>query len=172
MFQIPPIGKLRASLRDIRMYGSLLLVHSTVRWLVLLGIVVSLTRAYRALLRPRPFSRADRMSISLGTTASHAQLLIGLTLYMSSPFVKLFWSEPADGIANRGVLFFSLIHITGMITSVVLMTIGSSLAKRAGDDRRKFRLIATYWTIAVVMILLLIPWPFSPLAQRPLWRPF
>ena len=154
------------------MYGFLLQVHSVVRWLVLLGIIVPLARAYWGLLSPRLFSRSDRLGVSLGTMASHTQLLAGMALYMSSPFVSLFWSAPADGAANRQLLFFSLIHITGMITSVVLMSVGSSLAKRAEEDRRKFRLIAIYWTIAVVLILLLIPWPFSPLAQRPLWRPF
>ena len=153
------------------MYGSLLLIHSAVRWLVLLGIIVVLARTFTALLRPRPFSRGDRLAIALGTTASHTQLLIGLALYMSSPFVKLFWSAPGEGMGNTQVLFFSLIHITGMITSVVLMTVGSSRARRAGEDRRKFRSIAIYWTAAVVLILLLIPWPFSPLAQRPLLRP-
>lgn len=152
------------------MYGSLLHIHSLVRWLVLLGIAVPLARSYAALLRPRPFTASDRTGIALGTTASHTQLLLGIALYMSSPFVKLFWSAPSDGVGNRGLLFFSLIHITGMITSVVLMTIGSSLARRADDDRRRFRAIALYWTIAVGVILLLIPWPFSPLAQRPLWR--
>jgi len=169
---MPGVGKLRRLFQDIRMYGSLLHIHSIVRWLVLLGIIVALARTYSALLWPRPFSRLDRKSIALGTTASHIQLLLGIALYMSSPFVKLFWSEPSAGVANRQLLFFSLIHITGMITSVVLMSVGSSLSKRAGDDRGKFRSIAIYWTIAIAVILLLIPWPFSPLAQRPLWRPF
>jgi hypothetical protein len=154
------------------MYGTLLQIHSIVRWLVLLGIVIPLVRTYAALLRPRSFSKSDRIGISLGTMASHTQLLAGIALYISSPFVSLFWSEPAAGAANMQLLFFSLIHITGMIASVVLMSVGSSLAKRAVDDRRKFRSIAIYWTIAIVVILLLIPWPFSPLAQRPLWRPF
>ena len=52
------------------MYGSLLLIHSAVRWLVLLGIIVVLARTFTALLRPRPFSRGDRLAIALGTTAS------------------------------------------------------------------------------------------------------
>lgn len=154
------------------MYGSLLLIHSIVRWFVLAGIVLALARVYSALLRPRPFGKLDRMSISIGTMASHTQLLAGMALYMSSPFVQLFWSEPGTGAGNIQLLFFSIIHIAGMITSVVLMTVGSSLAKRAADDRQKFRYIAIYWTISVALILLLIPWPFSPLAQRPLWRPF
>jgi hypothetical protein len=153
------------------MYVVLLQIHSLVRWLVLPGLLIPLLGAYAALLRPRHFSKYDRMGIAIGTMASHTQLLAGLALYMSSPFVSLFWSDPPAGAANPQLLFFGLIHMAGMITAVVLMSIGSSMAKRAGDDRRRFRLIAIYWSIALALILLLIPWPFSPLAQRPLWRP-
>lgn len=152
------------------MYLFLLQLHSAVRWLVLLGILIPLIRAYGALLRPRPFVRADRLGISIGTSASHLQLLLGMTLYLSSPLVSLFWSAPAA--AGRDLLFFGLIHISGMVASVALMSIGSSLAKRAGDDHQKFRAVAIYWTIAVLLILLLVPWPGSPLAARPLWRSF
>jgi len=70
------------------------------------------------------------------------------------------------------VLFFSLIHITGMLTAVVLMTVGSSKLKRLENDHDKFRAIAIFWSIALLLILAIIPWPFSPFAQRPLWRPF
>ena len=153
------------------MYSLLLHAHSIVRWLVLVGLIVPLIGSYTALLRPRSFSRFDSLGIRWGTTAAHTQPLVGITLYMLSPFVQLFWSEPAVSVANRQLLFFSIIHFVGMITSVVLMTVGSSLARRAGSDSEKFRRIAIYWTIAVVLILLLIPWPFSPLAQRPVWRP-
>jgi hypothetical protein len=153
------------------MYGLLLHAHSIVRWLVLFGIVASLASAYSGLLGRRRFTKADRLSATFGTSASHTQLLLGIGLYMSSPFVSLFWSAPGEGIANAGLRFFSLIHIAGMITSVVLMTVGSSLARRATDDRAKFRAVAVYWSIAALVILLVIPWPFSPLAQRPLWRP-
>jgi hypothetical protein len=153
-------------------YGLLLQIHTLVRWLVLAGVVLPLIQSYSGLLWPRPFSKYDHKAVALGTMAGHTQLLVGMALYMSSPFVALFWSDPGEGVTNRQLLFFSMIHMLGMATSVVLMSVGSSLAKRATGDRQKFRLIATYWTIAAVVILLLIPWPISPLAQRPLWRPF
>jgi hypothetical protein len=154
------------------MYPHLLNTHSILRWLVVAGLLIPLLGAYAALVRPRSFSQADSAGIRWGTTAAHTQLMVGMALYVYSPFVKLFWSEPAESVANRQLLFFGIIHIMGMIFSVVLMTIGSSMARRADDDRTKFRAIAIYWTIALLVIALLIPWPFSPLAQRPVWRPF
>lgn len=154
------------------MYGTLLQIHSVVRWLVLLGIIITLLRAYWGLIGARPFTKGDRVGVAMATMASHTQLLIGFALYFSSPFVALFWSKPEERWESPQVIFFSLIHIAGMVTSVVLMTIGSSLMRRAEEDRRKFRVLAIYWSIALGLILLLIPWPFSPLAQRPLWRPF
>jgi hypothetical protein len=154
------------------MYSTLLHAHSIIRWLVVAGILIPLVGSYAALLRPRPFSKADSAGIKWGTSASHLQLVVGMALYVYSPFIREFWSAPASSVANTQLLFFSLIHIIGMITSIVLMTVGSSMARRAESDRERFRAVAIYWTIAVVVILLLIPWPFSPLAQRPVWRPF
>lgn len=153
------------------MYGTLLTIHSLVRWLVLLGIINALARSYSGLIGGRRFSAADRRSVAIGTGAGQAQLLVGMALYFSSPFVAAFWASPGHEAANLPVLFFSVIHVAGMLASVVLMSIGASLSKRPGDDRSRFRAVALYWTIAVVIILVTIPWPFSPLAQRPLWRP-
>jgi hypothetical protein len=154
------------------MYGPLLALHSIVRWLVVIAFVATLTRTYFALLRPRPYAKIDRIFSSAGSSVAHTQLLLGLGLYFSSPFVRYFWSNASASVGNLQLLFFSLIHITGMLTAVVLLTIGSAKARRAVEDRRKFRMIAIYWTVALLLILLLIPWPFSPLAQRPLLRPF
>ncbi len=154
------------------MYGILLHIHSLVRWLVVAGLVIGLVPVYAALLRPRPFTGGDRRRISLAASAAHLQLLLGLTLYIVSPFTAYFRAHLSESLANTQLLFFGAIHIAGMIAAVVVMTIGSSLARRAEDDRRKFRMVAIYWTAAILLILMLVPWPWSPLAQRPLWRPF
>jgi hypothetical protein len=63
--------------------------------------------------------------------------------------------------------FFALIHLALMLTAIVVMTIGASLAKRQDIDCQKFRPTALYFGIAFLLILMAIPWPFSPLAARP-----
>jgi hypothetical protein len=144
------------------MYDILLKIHSIASWLVIAGLLIPLLGTYAALVRPRPFSAADSMGIRLGTTAAHIQLLVGIALYAFSPYTGMFWSDPGAAAADRQLLFFGIIHMIGMIVAVVLMTVGSARARRAETAPAKFRAIATYWTIALLVIALLVPWSFSP----------
>jgi drug/metabolite transporter (DMT)-like permease len=57
-----------------------------------------------------------------------------------------------------------------MLTAIVLLTIGSALTKRKKDDRDKFKTMLTWFGIALIIILIAVPWPFSPFAQRPYLR--
>jgi hypothetical protein len=59
-----------------------------------------------------------------------------------------------------------------MLTAIVLITIGSAKAKRKKQDRDKFRVIALWYTIGLLLILSSIPWAFSPLVSRPYLRGF
>jgi hypothetical protein len=47
-----------------------------------------------------------------------------------------------------------------------------ALAKRDSEDSQKFNAVFLYYSIALLIILVAIPWPFSPLAQRPYFRGF
>ncbi len=69
-------------------------------------------------------------------------------------------------------LYFGIVHFGLMTLAIVLITIGSALAKREMDDRRKFKVVFNYYGLALLIILIAIPWPFSPLAQRPFIRDF
>jgi hypothetical protein len=62
-------------------------------------------------------------------------------------------------------------HITMMVIAITVLTIGSAKAKRKPDDQQKFKTMAIWFTIALVIILTSIPWSFSPLIARPNFRP-
>jgi hypothetical protein len=69
-------------------------------------------------------------------------------------------------------LFFALVHFGLMSAAIVILTVGAALAKRETDERRRFRILFNYFVLALFIILVAIPWPFSPLAQRPWFRSF
>jgi membrane protein DedA with SNARE-associated domain len=56
--------------------------------------------------------------------------------------------------------FFAVEHITGMIVAIVFGTLGYSLSKRASTDAARFRAQALLFSLALLLILALIPWPF------------
>jgi MFS-type transporter involved in bile tolerance (Atg22 family) len=91
---------------------------------------------------------------------------------MISPIVKFnVAEETVTGMVSEHT-FFRLIHISLMVISILVITIGSARAKRAEMDRLKFKILLIWFSIALLIILMAIPWPFSPLANRPYFRSF
>jgi hypothetical protein len=73
---------------------------------------------------------------------------------------------------ERVIRFFGMEHITMMLIAIILITIGSAKAKRKTTDADKFKTMAIWFTISLMIILSSIPWSFSPLTSRPLFRAF
>jgi hypothetical protein len=57
-----------------------------------------------------------------------------------------------------------------MFSAIIVITIGSAMAKRKATDRERFKTMLTWYAIALLIIFLAIPWPFSPFANRPYFR--
>ncbi|GAB4040700.1 hypothetical protein [Spirosoma gilvum] len=153
-------------------YPILLVVHSALRWLVLGSLLTALGTSYSGWLRGRTYQRVDQTLRVLATSIAHTQLLVGFYLYSLSPIVSYYWKFSPNASQSPEFRFFSLIHIGLMFTAVVIMTIGSSKAKRQPTAQEKFKTTAIYFTITLLLILIAIPWPFSPLATRPWLRSF
>ncbi len=154
------------------MYSFLLTLHSLVRWFVLAGLLFAIYRSYRGWLLKRPFTKLDEQVRWIIATIAHVQLVFGLWLYFISPIVSYFLHNFKDAVHNRQIRFFGMEHITMMLIAIVLITIGSAKAKRKVTDMEKFKTMAIWFTIALLVILSSIPWSFSPLISRPLIRPF
>jgi hypothetical protein len=152
------------------MFQALVFCHSIFRWLVLLALMISVYRAYTGYARRRPFNKIDNLLRHWTATIAHIQLLIGMWLYIKSPLVAYFWKHSSESTQHPEILFFGCIHIVLMLTAIVLVTIGSSLAKRRNTDHEKFRTMLLWFSVALLIILIAVPWPFSPLAARPYIR--
>lgn len=125
-----------------------------------------------ALLLVKPYTRRDNILRSATSGISHMQLILGMVLYMKSPITKFFMQSPAEGFRYADVTFFSVYHISMMLVSVVLITIGGAKAKRLQQDAAKHKAILIWFGIALLIIFLAIPWPFNPYASRPIFRTF
>jgi hypothetical protein len=154
------------------MYQSLLILHSLVRWLVLISLLVAIVRAYRGWLGNKRFLKADNTARMVAATTAHVQLVIGISLYFISPVVRYFLNYFKEAVHQREIRFFGMEHITMMLVAIVLLTIGSAKTKRKTTDRQKFKTMAIWFTIALLIILSSIPWHFSPLTSRPYFRWF
>lgn len=152
------------------MYSVLLFFHSVVRWLVLASLVYSIYRAWSGYVRQLPFSPTDNAVRHWTATIAHIQLMIGMVLYFKSPLIQYFWSATGKAAASKELTFFSLVHLVLMLVSIILITVGSAKAKRQPRDQAAFKTMLVWYLVALILILIAIPWPFSPLASRPYFR--
>jgi hypothetical protein len=152
------------------MYSTLIFLHSFTRWLVVISLVYAIYRAYSGLKLQKSFSKTDHSIRHWTATIAHTQLIIGILLYTQSPSIKYFWKHTKDALQNWDVTFYSLIHAFIMLLAIVILTIGSAKAKRMQTDSEKFKTMLTWFLIAFILIFCAIPWPFSPLSNRPYFR--
>ncbi|KAA1242775.1 hypothetical protein F0000_24165 [Aquimarina sp. RZ0] len=152
------------------MYQGLIYIHSIIRWLVIITLVFSIYRAYRGYFLNLKFSKFDNIVRHWTATTAHIQLIIGILLYSQSPIIKYYWHNFNDAIKSLDSTFFGFIHLILMLHAIVLITIGSALSKRRTEDKTKFKIILLWYSISLIIIFIAIPWPFSPLANRPYFR--
>jgi cytochrome c biogenesis factor len=154
------------------MYATLLFFHSLTRWLVLCSLIFAIFRGYRGWLWRKPYLKFDDRVRHITATIAHIQLILGGWLYFISPVVAYFLHNFSVAMHERAIRFFGMEHITMMLIGITLITIGAAKAKRKKDDREKFKTMAIWFTVALLVILSSVPWSFSPLISRPNFRPF
>jgi hypothetical protein len=154
------------------MYTTLLALHSLTRWLVLGSLVFAICWAYRGWLLKKRYLKFDNAVRHTTATVAHVQLVLGVWLYFISPIVAYFLHNFSTAVHERAIRFFGMEHITMMLTGITVITIGSAKAKRKPTDQEKFKTIAIWFTVALLIILSSVPWSFSPLISRPNFRPF
>lgn len=152
------------------MYQTLLIAHSYWRWLVLISLLFMVVKSFVGYKKGDKYSNTDNLIRILVVSIAHIQLLLGLVIYTLSPFVSYFFNDVSSGLHLREVRFFAIEHSLMMVISVVLITIGSIKSKRKTNDVLKHKTVLIWFSIALVIILLNIPWEFSPLVNRPSFR--
>ena len=154
------------------MYSTVLTLHSLFRWLVLLSLGFAIYRAYKGYTSKSDFSYVDNKVRHWTATIAHIQLVLGILVYIKSPIIKYYFSDFKNLVSDWNLTFYGLFHFIFMIGAIVLITIGSAKAKRKKTAPEKFKTILVTYSIALILIFIAIPWPFSPLANRPYIRAF
>lgn len=139
------------------MYAILIQIHSVLRWAVLLTAVLAVASAWMGASGGRPYKKG--LSVSF-VVSVHVQLLIGLVLYAVSPLREAAFADFGAAMKAAPLRFVAVEHILMMLIAAVVATIGSARARRAASDIDKNKKAALFFTIALVIMLVAIPWPF------------
>ncbi len=141
----------------------LLGLHSLLRWLILLLLIVNIYRSYIAT-QGSPYTDKDKSWNLRLLIIVHLNVLIGLYQYFFSAshglLAYLRTNTFKEIMQNPEMRFWAVEHITGMILAAVIVTVSRVLAKKEGIGFRKHRRLGLLYVITLVIILVSIPWPF------------
>jgi len=141
------------------MYETVKFLHSYWAYLVLVILVISTFNAIIKYFGNKEFGAFD-FRISLFTLiVVHIQLLIGILLYFISPYFSSLLESGMGNVMKNSLLRSNIVeHPLTMIIAVILITIGYSKHKKKLTSKPKFKLLAIFYTLALVLVLATIPW--------------
>ena len=141
------------------MYTGLLHLHNTLKWVILIALILSIYKL---------FTQKDALKTSkILLISAHTSLVVGLYQYIAGPLgIKLIQSAGMGATMKDATSrFWAVEHIFSMILAIVLITIGHVKYKKTlkpGPTR-------ILYVVALILILLAIPWPFRAGIGRPLF---
>jgi len=145
------------------METGMLHLHSIVRYLILLFALWAIIKMASGMNGGKTFTASDKRPAMLFMIFMDIQLLVGMYLYFFGSWgIDLIQksSAMADVMKNSVARFFAVEHILGMIIALILVHIGYAVIKKPISDKKKFKSAFWYFLIALIVILISIPWPF------------
>ena len=130
--------------------------HSGWRWIVLGLLIYAIFNAFTKWQSGKSFEEKDRKVNLFTMVSAHIQFLFGIILYFLSDWVR--FDETTMG--NEVLRFFTVEHALMMFIAIALISIGNTMSKKATEDSVKFKKTFIFFLIALIVILVAIPWPF------------
>jgi hypothetical protein len=141
-----------------------LTIHSWLRWVVLILAIYLVIRSLQGWFGKQSYTSGDNKLAVFFTIGMHTQLLLGLILYFAlSPAVQQAFKDFGAAMKDANIRVWAVEHITMMVLAVILAQVGRSMSKKTTDSTKKFRLLAIFGGLALVLMLAGIPWSKIPL---------
>lgn len=141
-------------------YSLLVHLHSIGRWIILLLLLIAIFNSLVA--GQRPWIRTDARTGTILTIFADLMFLIGVSLWYFGPrgYKYIETMGMSEVMKNSVARFFAIEHITMMLIAVILIHIGKAQAKKSISDKAKHRRTLLFYLIALIIIMISIPWPF------------
>ncbi len=135
------------------------MIHSYWAYIVLIILIIAVFNAIAGLRSKKEFKAKD-LRVSLFTLiAVHIQLIIGFIAYYTSTFYETMRNVGMGEVMKNSELRKPLVeHPIMIIIAITLITIGFTKHKKKTTDSAKFKTIFIFYTIALLIILGMIPW--------------
>jgi len=139
------------------MNQALINVHSYLAYAVVGILFLASINAILGLTGKKLFKQKDLRLSLFALIFSHMQLLVGLIVYFVSE--KGFQAFAIEGAMKNAELRLTMLeHPLINIIALVLITIGWSKHKKEESNNGKFKKIAIFYSLGLVLILSRLPW--------------
>jgi hypothetical protein len=150
---------------------TLLVLHNIVRWLILIAAIWTVLSAIGGLASKRLYTSGDDRANFFFMLSMDIQLLIGLILYFTGLWFDRL-KHMAESMKVPMIRFFTIEHELMMIIAWILVHVGRVSVKKAATPQDKFKKTLVFFGIALLLILIAMPWPFREAVARPWFRWF
>lgn len=141
------------------MYQIIQTVHSYLAYVVLALLFFAVANAIIGLVGKKMFTLEKDFRISLFTLIlSHIQLVVGLLLFFISANGLQAIQTLGMGGLNAAARLLAVEHPFINIIAIILITIGWSRHKKFMEADKKFKSIALFYGLGLLLILSRIPW--------------
>ena len=142
------------------MLAGLTLLHNSNRYLILGFIIIALVDTIIAMAGGKGYTKSSKIFAVIALIFGHILLLLGLALYFMGDkgINHILNTEEFMGIA--AARFYAVDHLVGMLIGITLVTVEYLNAKRIEESAKKYKTILTYFGIGLIIIFVMIPWPF------------
>ncbi|GAB3931083.1 cytochrome B [Mucilaginibacter myungsuensis] len=130
------------------MYNIIKELHSGFRYIAVVLILVAILFAFIGWLGKKEYKNGNRLINLFAMISLHTQLLIGIVLYFVSPYVQFTKGVMKDAVGR----YYTVEHWVMMLIAIVLVTIGHSKSKKAVTAEAKYKAIAIFYTIAILVV--------------------
>lgn len=153
------------------MEKGLLHLHSVLRWVILILLIVAVYKSFAD--KNKAFTSGHRKTGLFLMICADIMLLIGLYQWIAGPWgLKSIQNNGMSVVMKNSVLrFFAIEHFIGMIIAIILIHIGYAYSKKNIPDTVKHKRAVLFFGLALLIILISIPWPFRAVGGGRTWFP-
>jgi hypothetical protein len=142
-------------------------LHNLDRWAIMFFGIWSLVNALAGIYGEKAYTATDNKSNIFFLISCDIQLATGLILYFVNG-----WPSQLKFMSDTYSRFYAMEHPAMMLIALVLVHIGRAKVKKAVTDEAKHKKSLLFFGLAILLIIVAIPWPFRPVIGQPWFRAF
>lgn len=153
------------------MYNGMLHLHSVLRWIILLLLLVALFKSFAD--RTKAFTEGHRKVGLFLLISADLMFLLGIYQWFVGDWgLKSIQNNGMSVVMkNSHLRFFAIEHLILMLVAISFIHIGYSYSKKNVADSVKHKRVLLFYGLALLIILIAVPWPFRAVGAGRTWFP-